>query len=45
MKSRNSFVRNDRNDLVSYVSGIVNFATSTMLLDKDQPKCEVRKHP
>ena len=44
MKSRISFVRNDRNDLVPHVSGIINCATSTMLSDKNQSKCKVRKH-
>ena len=44
MKSRISFVRDDRNDLVPHVSGIVNYATSTMLSDKKQSKCEVRKY-
>ena len=39
MKSRISFVcneRNDRNDLVPYVSGIAYCATSRMLSDKTQ---------
>ena len=44
MKCRISFVRNDRNDLVPYVSGIMTCATSRMPSYKTQPKCEVRKH-
>ena len=35
MKSRISFVRNDRNDQVPHVSGIVNCATSRVLSDTD----------